>query len=201
MEKLIEIFSDKSRSVSHKLGWTVLIVFFFCLADSITKFTYNNQLNNKLEQIEKIEIIKKNLNDSVEIKKWNTLKNKIIVSKHYSEYLNFNYLKNKNNKNIDDNNKIKEPSLFWMVVSSNFLILLIIPLMLIAPFFPGNGLNSDFLLGWFTVLVFLAGYIFIVTWIAYQIPIIDGENIKYNYWLNGLIHTSLGILSYIKLKK
>ena len=92
MEKLIEIFSDKSRSVSHKLGWTVLIVFFFYLADSITKFTYNNQLNNKLEQIEKIEIIKKNLNDSVEITKWNTLKNKIIVSKHYSDYLNFNYL-------------------------------------------------------------------------------------------------------------
>ena len=201
MEKLIEIFSDKSRSVSHKLGWSVLILFFFYVAESITKFTYNNQLNNKLEQIEQIEKIKNNLKDSIEIMKWNTLKNKIIVSKHYSEYLNLNFLKNKNNKSIEDNNKIKEPSIFWMVVSSNFLILLIIPVMLIVPFFPGNGLNSDFLLGWFTVLVFLAGYLFIVTWIAYQIPIIDEDNIKYNYWLNTLIHIVFGTFSYFKLKK
>jgi hypothetical protein len=210
IRKIIEIFLDKSKHWTLRAGIFISILGFLFIVDFSLNLSYNYHLSNKLEHLEKINSLKKVYEkDSLKFKNIVELENRIICKKHYSDYLlnldfsdNFSFKdsrksittkineqKPKNNttaKNIT--NKKNIPSYHWMLISSNYFFLIVFVILIFVPLFGKEQRTLKSLTGWFAGLISFALIIFIVTWIAFKIPIINNNPI-YNYILNALIHT------------
>lgn len=110
----------------------------------------------------------------------------------------------KNNKLIDSlryelyRKEVKVPSkntrnLFWMVITSNYLLVIIAFIMLFIPFVDGQKIDGNLIFGWIASYVILGLWATVTTWVAFKIPII-ANNPMYNYGLNLLIHTIFVVL-------
>lgn len=200
---LLNFLFDKSKSIGVKTALTISILGLILLVDIGLNLSYNLNLNNKISQLERIQNLKKSYEtDSTKLSKIVQIENKILSSKHYLEFLRFDFLisnqklNNENKKpnlnNIGTTNSNKTnpiiASTFWMAVSSNYSLLLIWPILIFLPLFPDQTKQKGFVFGWLALNIIWAGLITTTTVIAFQIPII-ANNPTYNYWLNFAIHS------------
>lgn len=209
IKNIIELFLDKSKHWTLRAGIFISIIGMLFIIDFTFDISYNSFISNKLENLEKIQIIKKGYEkDSLKLKNVNILEQQIINKKHYSELLfrdfnlSFNSLKNSITPNINDQNQIKitntkhtisKPNIrssFLMLISSNFFFLIVLVILLFSPFFDNDLKTLKSISSWFASLISFSIIIVLTTLLAFKIPIIYNEPI-YNYALNLILHTLL----------
>ncbi|MFT3738009.1 MAG: hypothetical protein QM786_04570 [Breznakibacter sp.] len=206
-KELIEIITDRTKSFGIRASLFISIIAGVIIADLILGLSYNIQLNNKLNQLEKIQFLKKEYcNDQQKLSTVLRIENEIISREHYSDFL-FKYFRITSEKPIiidQIKSPIKTPSItiknpmlsiFWMVVTSNYFLIILFPFFFFFPLYGKQKINSDTMIIWSSMIVVFSVFIFTTTWIAYQIPVILGKPYL-NYVLNALIHTSFWILIY-----
>ncbi|AMC10282.1 hypothetical protein Lupro_02995 [Lutibacter profundi] len=211
IKHFFNLLFDNSKSWTFRTAAGISIIGFLILTDITLSFTYNIYINNKIDQLEKIQTLKKDYKyDSLKLKKIVFLENKILNKEHYTEFLSRNLsnisfkssIKDQNvNQSTTDTITTTKPiqSLFWMVFSSNYLLVLISPFLILLPVYNRESRTGAGILGWFASLVMIVAIVTLITWISYQIPLI-WHNPIWNYILNFLIHTLLLILI-VKLNK
>ena len=205
----IDLIKDKTTSWGFKTAIFVSIIGLIIASDFYLGFSYNYHLNNKIEQLEKINNLKRKYsNDSIILNGLSIAERKVFYKKHYSDELSRLFLKDsiksETSEIIDQNNPAnnkpktitKKPirSIYWMTFTSTYLCVIILPFLIFLPLFSKDGRKANTLAGWFASLIMLGAFGAISTWIAYQIPLI-WNNPKWNYSLNFLIHTFFLILS------
>lgn len=195
---------DTSKSWGNVIAKSISLIVFLVLIDISVNFTYDLHTSNKLSQLEIISTLKKEYKtDAKKIARINQIENKIFRKKHYSEILplvfsNIFYIKKdkiQDNQFIENENSDKNnlKSLFWMVISSNYLLIFILPFFIFLPLYNREIRTSNGIAGWITSLVMLGGIISLITLIAYQIPLI-WKNPNWNYFVNFLIHTIIWVV-------
>jgi hypothetical protein len=212
---LLNFFFDKSKSIGVKTALTISVLGLLLLVDVGLNLSYNLSLNNKISQLERIQNLKKSYQtDSLKLSEIVRLENEILDKKHYSDYLRFdlstsNQISNTKNQNANPSNTAtKTPnkpkptiiSTFWMVISSNYSLLVMWPFLILLPIFPNQEYKKGYFFGWIALNIVWAGLIALISVIAFQIPII-ADNPTYNYWLNFGIHSLFLILIVLVSKK
>lgn len=66
VKNILEFFSDKQKSITAKLSIALISVFLILMVDYFGQFTYNYQLNNKIEQLTKIQNLKTTFKENPE---------------------------------------------------------------------------------------------------------------------------------------
>jgi len=89
--------------------------------------------------------------------------------------------------NYKVNNSILDIKL--MILSSSYSLVLLIPLLIIAPFFSGRDQKFDTLIGSIAVIILLLTTIAVITALSYLIPVINSEKPYWNYLINIGIHS------------
>ena len=193
---LFDLIFDRSKSWGFRTATTVSVIGLLLLADLIFGFTYNFQISNQINQLEQIQTLKECYKSEPEkLNKILTIERNILRKEHYSSYISRKFKDLLNAESLASDHKIEyedeqvknKRSLFWMVLTSNFFLALIFPFLLFIPLFSENGRKANALVGWFASIVLLSLLIAFITWISYQIPLID-NNAKWNYLLNFVIH-------------
>ena len=212
IKNIIELFLDKSRHWTLKAGVFISVIGLLFILDFMFNLSYNYFINNKLENIEKLQIIKKGYSeDTLKLKKIQELEENVLNEKHYTEsfFLSFNSLKksiipnttdqNVDNKNIPKNstNKKNIPSPFLMLLTSNLLFLILLIILIFRPFFDKELKSIKTLSSWFASITVLITLITITVWLSFQIPIFYNQPI-YNYVLNFILHVIL-IIGIVKI--
>lgn len=203
---------DNSKSWTFRAAAVISILGFLVLTDLILDFSYNHHTNNKLNQLEKIQRIRKDyVTDSLKLSKIVILENKVLNKEHYTEFLsqklsNISFITDikdqKVNQSANESITFVKPykSLFWMAFSSNFLLAIILPFLIFLPLYNSDSRTGSGILAWFASLIMVGTMGALVTWISYQIPLICNNPI-WNYILNFIIHTSFFWVLIIKLGK
>lgn len=192
---IFNFFLDKSKSIGYKTAILISILGFLFISDFSLNFTYNLNVNNKLEQLSNIQILKKEYSkDSLNLNKLIKLENEIINKRHYSEYLDLSKIEfeEKTIPKPTKNLEIKKFSAFWMAISSSYSLVLMFPIILLLPFFTKEK-EKNFTWAWIAMMIIWISIIVLITVISYQIPLVSGKAM-YNYWLNFGIHSILLIL-------
>lgn len=204
----VDLIKDKTTSWGFKTALFVCIIALIFATDYYLGFSRNYHLNNKLEQIDKINKIKTTYQiDSATLFQLNKMEQIVLNQKHYSFRLSRLFLNDSINSETSEiiaqnnpaNNKpttiTKKPirSLFWMTLTSNYLFVFLFPFLLFLPLYSKNGRKGNAIVGWFASLIMIGFVITIITWISYQIPLISNNPI-WNYILNFSIHTLFLIL-------
>tara|TARA_B100000953_G_scaffold259867_1_gene225054 strand:+ start:64 stop:723 length:660 start_codon:yes stop_codon:yes gene_type:complete len=191
-----DLIFDKSKSWGFKTATTISILGLLVLLDLGFGFSYDFQVINQLEQLEKIQVLKKEFKDEPKkLAKIKSLEEKTLSKEHYSDFFTRKFNDLITNETIPIDNGIEEKeinedskrSLFWMVITSNFFFVLIFPFLLFVPIFSRDGRKANSLVGWFASIILIGVIVSFVTWISYQIPLID-NNPKWNYIVNFIIH-------------
>ncbi|MFC0878802.1 hypothetical protein ACE01N_19560 [Saccharicrinis sp. FJH2] len=202
LELIKSLFLDNSKSWGFRTAMSISIIVFLIFIDIGLKFTYNIHINNKLDQLTKIQYLKESYsNDSIKLNKIITLEHKVIQSKHYSELLSDLYRKiSFKSENIDQNNIQNSPTnnnkakpirnIYWMIITSSFTYILLLPLILFLPLFDKDFRKASGLFGWIASLVTFTLFIAFMTWLSYKIPLILGRAYL-NYIVNFIIHIFL----------
>tara|TARA_R110002051_G_C8647553_1_gene487100 strand:+ start:170 stop:868 length:699 start_codon:yes stop_codon:yes gene_type:complete len=214
-KQLVSLITDKTTSWGFKTALFISIIFLIFVCDFYLGFSSNYHLNNKIEQLEKIKSLKiKYDKDSINTLELNKIEKRIFETTHYSERLSLLFLKDsikseKSNiieQNNPTNNKpnitTKTPifSLFWMSLTSNYLLFIMLPFLLFLPLYHKGTRTGNGLLGMFATIIVILGMISISTLVAYQIPLIL-NNPFWNYCLNFIIHTLFWLIFYFIGKK
>ena len=206
LKSVFDVVLDKSKSISFKTALFISVIGFVFIVDYCLNFTYNIYITNKLNNLETINRLKiVYQNDSIQTANFKQIETKMLNRRHYLDFLSFHLskidFKSKNidfkSKNIDQKNnqttnvKISHSNIirskFWMVLSSNFFLVIIFIVFIFSPIYNWDKQNKNTILGWFASLIVIAVIILFITWIAYQIPILF-NNPVWNYILNFIIH-------------
>ena len=210
IKNIVELFLDKSKHWTLRAGVFISVIGVLFILDFTLDLSYNYYVSRKLENLEKIQILKKEYSaDALKLKKIVFLEEKIMNKKHYSEFIfpdlsfpnfSFSSLKNSTIEKTTDQNptKIVTPkiktnkpnirSYFWMLLSSNYLFVIVFAVMIFLPLTGKEQRTLKSISGWFAGLVVFSLIIIFVTWISFRIPLIWNNPI-YNYILNFIIHT------------
>ncbi|MFB6344118.1 hypothetical protein ACE1ET_20535 [Saccharicrinis sp. FJH62] len=193
------LFFDNSKSWGFRTAMSISIIVFLLLIDFGLKFTYNIHINNKLEQLIKIQELKDSYsNDTLKLIKIITLENRILNSKHYSEYLSdFLHKIFFKSETIDQNSIQKAPTtiknakpvrnIYWMIITSSFTYIILFPFILFLPLYNKESRKASGIFSWISSLVMFVFFIVLITWLSYRIPLILGKPFL-NYILNFIIH-------------
>ncbi len=197
---IVEVVLDKSKSFGFKTALFVSVIGAIFIVDCFFNVSYNFHVSNKLTNLERVNVLKTYYQyDSLQMIRLFEIESKLLNRKHYSEFITSQLSKIELKPKIEDleNDQIikakKEKrstarSRFWMIFTSNYLLIVLLPIILFLPLFSKEKILGHFILGWFASIVFLSGFIIITSWIAFQIPVIFNSPI-WNYFLNALIHT------------
>lgn len=215
IKNIVELFLDKSKHWTLRAGVFISVIGVLFILDFTLDLSYNYYVSRKLENLEKIQILKKDYStDDLKLKKILFLEEKIMSKKHYSEFIfpdlsfpdfSFSSLKNSTIAKTTDQNptkivipktKTNNPNIrsyFWMLISSNYLFVIVFVIMIFRPLTGKEQRTLKSISGWFAGLVVFSLIIIFVTWISFRIPLINNEPI-YNYILNFIIHTLFIVL-------
>ncbi|WOI23599.1 hypothetical protein [Nonlabens ulvanivorans] len=206
IKEIKELIFDSNTSWGKLITKLISLLVLLLIIDFSFNFTYNLHTSNKLSQLETISSLKKSYeSDSIKITEIEKIESIIFNKEHYSEFLprifseiSFNIkTKDQNIPQINTETTITTNpirNLFWMTFSSNYLLLIIIPFVILLPLYDKSSRSGNGIAGWVTALVMLGGITSLITWISYQIPLIYNRPYL-NYILNFLIHTFFLILS------
>ncbi|MBX2828241.1 MAG: hypothetical protein KTR22_08765 [Flavobacteriaceae bacterium] len=198
LKHLIELIKDKTTSLGFKTALFFSIIGVIFLADNIIGFSYNYHLNNKLDQLEDIQSMKLTYKDDIVIlNKILSLEKEILNRKHYSEILSNAFVIDSNDNKIIV--KSNERSIYWMVLSSNYALIVSFLVLLYLPLRGPIHRTGANLLGWFAMLVILGFIMTFLTWLAYVIPLLWGKPYL-NYILNTILHIPIAYFIYWFLK-
>ncbi len=215
LDKLFDIpgtLLDKEKTWAYRLLWVLTAFGILLMADFCTGFTQNLHTSHKLEYLEKIQDLKSDFqSDSTVLKELEKTKSRVLEGKHYTEHFRDAVSSIEFPSFGDDGklstgpyedalDKIDRRSAFWMLISSNYSIVLIFPIMLFFPIFSSEFRGGEKLLGWFASLVLMAIWCAVTTGISFQIPFI-GQKPTWNYLLNFAIHTFFIFVVYRAQKK
>jgi hypothetical protein len=215
IKNIVELFLDKSKHWTLRAGIFISVIGVLFILDFTLDLSYNYYVSRKLENLEKIQILKKDYStDTLKLKKILFLEEKIMSKKHYSEFIfpdfsfsdfSFSSLKNstiakttdqKPTKIVTPKIKTNKPNIrsyFWMLLSSNYLFVIVFVVMIFLPLTGKEQRTLKSISGWFAGLVVFSLIIIFVTWISFRVPLIYNEPI-YNYILNFIIHTIFIVL-------
>ena len=85
LKNFIELILDKSKRWTYKFAIIISIISILFVMDFTFKISYNNYLSNKLENLEKIQSLKKGFtNEPNKLKRLLNIENEIFYEKHYS---------------------------------------------------------------------------------------------------------------------
>jgi hypothetical protein len=214
LDRILKFFENKSVSLSKRTSIFIISIFVLLTCDYFFDFSYDYHLSNKIEKLESINKLKKIYkSDSIKRFKLIELENIIFERTHYSERfrkLDLNEFKifeksetTEINKPVikKDNTTINKPirSYFWMMISSNYILIIIFILLFFLPVNLKQHRKGAELLGLIAGIIIVFVSILIITWISFRIPLIY-EKPLYNYILNGLIHI-IFMIPLIKLFK
>lgn len=221
----INFLGDKSLTLSKKTILIVSIVFIVVVVDFWFGFSFNYSLNQRLNQIEKIELIKSNFNlpDSLN-NQLGDIEFKIIYKKDYLNFLLWNFNKINNGKSLNtnkvepdtssmigstqDSTSIREsPTIksksetyskrkfFLDLVSSSYIFLLILIILPFIPLTQKENIANSYI-GVIVIMIVIIGFT-IVNYLLYSlIPTLSKPWI--NYLFNAILHFSI-VYSIIKL--
>lgn len=201
LKHLTTIIFDSSKSWGVRSSRLIAIIFLLILTDLIFNISYNIFTENKLIQLEKIAVLKKEYSKNPKkLSEINLIEEDVFTKEHYSEFIsrnfkNFRVNQNKvdfevssNDKILVQNTNIVKVSMFWMILSSNtFLIFALILVFFLIIFGGKENRQSSYIVGLIASTFIILIFIFTITLIAYQIPIINEKKLYYNYILNFLI--------------
>lgn len=202
IKHFFNLLFDNSRSWGFRTAAGISIIASLILADWFLNFSFDIQMNYKINQLEKIQNIKKEYkNDTLKLNKVMSLEKRILYKEHYTEFLlrnikNISVQSNEVEEIIQDKTKYKirpKRSVFWMAVTSNYLFILVFPFLLFLPLYGKDSRTANAIVGWFASLIMIGGTGVFVTWISFQIPLIYNNPI-YNYILNFIIHSAFWFL-------
>ncbi len=208
----IDLIKDKTTSWGFKTALFISILAIILVSDYYLGFSYNYHLNNKIGQLEKISNLKKKYHtDSLTLIELNKMEQRVVSKTHYSDELSRIFLKDsiksetskiiEKNKpaNIKPITTTNKPirSIFWMAVSSNYILAIMLPFIIFLPLYSKDGRKANSIVGWFASIIMIGIISAITTWISFQIPLI-WENPIWNYVLNFLIHT-IFLIGLVKL--
>ncbi len=204
IKSLLDIFLDKSKSISRRTAIFVSVICFAIITDYVFNISYNIYVTNKLSNLEKVyklKIIYKT--DTVQYSNLIKIEDRLLKKQHYIDYA-FSKIESLNytDKIIERGNIInnsKARSGFWMLITSNYFLVIIVIMLLFVPFFDKKARSIEVLVGIVTTLIIITIIIIITTWILFQIPLILDYPIL-NYFLNAIIHT-LFIWLFYKMSK
>jgi len=200
IKNIKELIFESSTSWGTLIAKLISLLVLLVVIDISFNFTYNLDTSNKLNQLEKIVSLKTEYKtDSIKTIELNRIENEIFSKEHYSESLPRIFSKislpqftndQKINHNKNETTITTKPikSLFWMAFSSNYLLAIIVPFLIFLPLYNKESRTGNGIAGWISSLVMIGGMIALITWIAFQIPLI-WKNPIWNYILNFLIHT------------
>lgn len=194
---IIKSLTDKTTKLSHKFLMLFALVISVIIIDNTLSFSKNYNNTKKTNQIEKLNnIIKDSTLTKSEIKQLKELRSNIISHKTlkdhiYDKYLSIKFKNEKTNTSKYEAD-IKTRNYTVHFITSNWLLLLLMIVMVFVPFFSNEGSFNTMLLG----VIFLEFVFFGLAWLCAKIlsllPVIYG-NPNLNYILNGLI--SIGIFA------
>ncbi len=236
VKNILEFFSDKQKSITAKLSIALISLFLIVATDYFGQFTYNYQLNNKIDQLTKIQDLKITFKkNSNYLNKLQSIENDLLFKQHYSEKLTYNlnrtitihdticivdtiYLTKDTLGSTSDSlkkpkgkpsSKQQASNLFkyekplerwWMMFSSNYLLFLLIPFLILAPFFDNTKWTISKFLGVIASGLIYWGIIELITWLSFQIPRIGNEP-YYNYITNAFLHITIFGIIFLSFKK
>ena len=205
IKAFFDLLFDKSRSFGFKTALFISLIGAVFIVDYFFNISYNIFISNKLSNLESVNNLKPIYkNDSIQFDRLLKIETELLNKRHYLDFISFHLSKiDFKSKNTDqqEDQIIKEKTIkkntirsrFWMIFSSNFFLILVFPIFLFLPLFGKEKITGSFILGWFASLILITGLIILITWIAYQIPIIF-NNYTCNYILNALIHLLFAII-------
>lgn len=207
---ILNFFTDSSKSVGSKVGTIMITIFLLFAIDIIGSFTYNFQVNNKLNQLEKIEQLKeKYQSNQHKLALLKKTESSILKRQHYTDFVSSLFGSNDQrtaekmtqNNTATPSNSILNRNL--MIISSNYSLVIILPFLLLMPLFAmyQKTLTNDFVFGWFLALILMASTITVITIIAYMFPVLDESRPYLNYFLNVGIHTIFLFLLILLFKR
>lgn len=196
-DKILNFFVSSTHSFGKKAAFGLIILAGLWFSDWYTGFTKWYRIERKLEQIDKLEKIKKDytLNDTIKIELY-ALEKEILEERRILDLDYLPFLGPENTSTSSDttytipnatknpNTNIRNPYLH--IVSSSFTFLLMfltLPLTIFSTKVSGNTI-----LGLIAVEIILIFLIFIYSYSFGLIPIISKDNIWINYILNFILH-------------
>ncbi len=197
---LYDWFLDKSKSISQRFATLVSIVAILLISDYVTNFSYDVHISNKLENLELVNNLKTTYrNDSIHYSDLLEIEHRILNRIHYFDFIRLHWSKmdfkslivdQQNHHTNIETKKIIKPirSIYWMVFSSSYLLVIAFGLFLFFPLYSKEKNTVSLYIGWFASLILASLLIAFITWTAYLIPVINNNPI-WNYILNGIIHS------------
>ncbi|WPO78205.1 hypothetical protein [Flavobacterium sp. KACC 22761] len=203
LEKVFDFFENKAIHFGLRSSLFIISIFVVTFCDYYFDFSYDYHLSNKIEKLESIDRLKKIYkNDNQKITELTELENRIYKRRHYSDRLRsldinqLNLFKKSDktaiksvvnkNDNITIENNVR--SLFWMVLTSNYFFIILIIGLIIMPFTGSVHRELKNVLGSIAAIIIIIGIIYIITWVAYKIPLLWNRPYL-NYILNSLIQS------------
>lgn len=206
-DKLTDFVFDERKKISSKAAIIILSLLGLLLIDNLIGFSYSYVLNNKIEQVQKLNtIISDNSSDKPTIKQAIILRNETLLRKNVIESvydylvgLSFNENLSKPNK-TNSNEKINHentPNKFWFQMSSSgiyyFFGILMLPIILFLD-------KSSSVLQRVTVSILLfamfSGIGLFFFWICSLIPMVLNNSWGLNYLINIIIQCSIIFLMF-----
>jgi hypothetical protein len=203
LDRVFKFFENKSIHFGLRTSIFIISIFVLTTCDYYFNFSYDYYLYNKIEKLESIDNLKKIYKtDSLKLAEMTELENRIFKRTHYSDRLRNLDLNQIKIFKKSDTNEIKRPviknenttiikpirSLFWMVLTSNYFFIILIIGLIIMPFTGSVHRELKNVLGAIAAIILLIGVIYLITWIAYKIPLLWNRPYL-NYILNLLIHS------------
>jgi hypothetical protein len=217
----INFLADKSLTLSKKTILIVSIVFILIVVDLLFGFSFNYSLNQRLNQIEKIEQIRLNYNltdtNEQQLKK---IEDKIINKKDYLYFLLWqfqNVVKQETTTPNDstftiaekpDSTFIPQPSkiqietekvlkrkFFLDLLSSSYILLLLLIILPFVPLFQKEN-TADSYIGVLIIMIVIIGFTIVNYYLYSLIPTICRPWV--NYLINVVLHFGI-VYSIIKL--
>lgn len=203
LDKVFNFLENKSIHFGLRTSIFIISIFVLTTCDYYFYFSYDYHLSNKIEKLESIDNLKKIYkNDAKKLTELTELENRIYKRSHYSDRLRNLDLNQLNLFKKSDKTEIKTPvikndntivkknvrSLFWMVLTSNYFFIILIIGLIVMPFTGSVHRELKNVLGSIAGIIIIIGIIYIVTWIAYKIPLLWNRPYL-NYILNILIHS------------
>ncbi len=177
LKHIIDLLKDKATSIGFKTALFFSIIGVIFLTDNFIGFSYNYHINNKLEQLEKIQSLKTYYqNDISNLKNIEGLEEEILNKRHYKDaFTNVFTIKSKDTPIAV---KRYERSILWMFLSSNYGLIIAFFILLFLPLKGVVHRTGENLLGLFAMLVILVFIMWFLTWLAYLIPLLWGKTIS-----------------------
>jgi hypothetical protein len=203
LDRVFNFFENKSIHFGLRTSIFIISIFVLTTCDYYFNFSYDYHLSNKIEKLESIDNLKKIYKtDSLKLTELTELENRIYKRTHYSDRLRnldlnqLNIFKKSDKTETkspvikNENTTLKKPirSLFWMVLTSNYFLIILIIGLIVMPFTGSVHRELKNVLGAIAAIIIIIGIIYLITWIAYKIPLLWNRPYL-NYILNLLIHS------------